>query len=291
MRGKIVVEKKVCAITGVAGGLGFGTAKIMGEKYKLLVSDVNQERLDKAVAELKGMGMQAESMLVDVAERSQVAAFAEKAKSMGTIASVIHLAGLTGFSGTPEAIFRVNSLGAVHLNEEFYKVLEPGSAIMDICSSVAYLMPRDRWPIDLFKLCRQEDKEEFCNRMVSHFMEGNPDKAQGMAYTWSRCFIYWYMGECTYKFGQSGIRVVSVAPGIIETEMSRLDMEKSGSLEPRLTYVAMGNRMGRIDECAFLISTLVDERNSYFSGVVVPCDGGEIGSGFKGQRTPRVEEE
>lgn len=284
------MEKKVCAITGAAGGLGFGTAKIMGEKYKLLISDVNQEKLDKAVAELRGMDMEVEGMLVNVVDRSQVTAFAEKAKSMGTIASVIQLAGLTGLSGEPKTIFKVNTLGTMYINEEFYKVMEPGSAIMDIGSSAAYLIPRDRWPIDLFKLSRKVDKEEFCDKMISFFMEGSPEKAQGMAYTWSRCFIYWYVGECTYQFGQKGIRVVSVAPGIVETEMSKKDMEKSGSLESRLTYVAMGNRMGKIDEAAFLISTLVDERNSYVSGITVPCDGGEMSSGFKGQRTPRVEE-
>jgi NAD(P)-dependent dehydrogenase (short-subunit alcohol dehydrogenase family) len=283
------MAKKVCVITGAAGGLGFGSAKLMGETYKLLISDVNKEKLDKAVAELRGMGYEAEGMLVNVADRGNVKAMAEKAKSMGTIASVIHLAGLTGLTGEPELIFRVNALGVININEEFYKVLEPGSAIMDICSSVAYLMPRDRWPIDLFKLARKDDKEEFAKKMISFFLDGNPEKPQGMAYTWSRCFIYWYVMDCTYKFGQKGIRVVSIAPGVIDTEMSRQDLAKSGSLEPRLTYIALGNRLGRIDETAFLISSLVDERNSYITGIIVPCDGGEIGSGFKGQRTPRNE--
>jgi NAD(P)-dependent dehydrogenase (short-subunit alcohol dehydrogenase family) len=269
--------------------LGFGSAKLMGEKYKLLISDVNKEKLDKAVAELRGMGFEAEGMLVNVADRGEVKAMAEKAKSLGTIASVIHLAGLTGLTGEPELIFRVNALGVININEEFYKVLEPGSAIMDICSSVAYLMPQSRWPIDLFKLARKEDKEEFAKKMISFFLDGNPEKPQGMAYTWSRCFIYWYVMDCTYKFGQKGIRIVSVAPGVIDTEMSRQDLAKSGSLEPRLTYIALGNRLGRIDETAFLISSLVDERNSYITGIIVPCDGGEIGSGFKGQRTPRNE--
>lgn len=282
------MAKKVCVITGAAGGLGFGTAKIMGEKYKLLISDINQERLDKATAELTAMGMEVEAMRVDTAERSQVTALAEKAKSMGVIASVIHLAGLTGLSGDPETIFKVNSLGTIHINEEFYKVLEPGSAIMDIGSSAAFLRPTEIWPIHLFELSRNEDRKEFCEKMMEIVLQAGPP--QGMAYTWSRCFIHWYVKECTYKFGQKGIRVVSVAPGIIETEQSKRDMEKSGSLESRLTYVALGHRMGRIDECAFLISTLVDERNSYVSGIIVPCDGGEMASGFKGQRTPRSEE-
>ncbi|MDR2740218.1 MAG: SDR family oxidoreductase [Treponema sp.] len=281
--------KKICVITGAAGGLGFGCAKIMAEKYKLLISDVNKEKLDQAVSELRDKGYEAEGILVDVSDRSQVKAMAEKAKGMGTIASVIHLAGLTGLYGEPARIFRVNAMGVININEEFYNVLESGSAIMDICSSVAYLMPRDRWPIDLFKLARKEDKEEFFNKMVSFFLDGNPEKPQGMAYTWSRCFIYWYLMDCTFKFGQKGIRLVSTAPGVVETEMSKQDLAKSGSLEARLSYVAMGNRMGTIDEAAFLISTLVDERNSYLTGIIVPLDGGEIASGFKGQRTPRNE--
>jgi NAD(P)-dependent dehydrogenase (short-subunit alcohol dehydrogenase family) len=281
------MTKKVCVITGAAGGLGFGCAKLMGENYKLLVSDINKEKLDKAVEELRGMGYETEGMQVNTAEWGEVQTMAEKAKSMGTIGSVIHLAGLTGLYGEPELIFRVNALGAININEEFYKVLEPGSAIMDICSSVAYLMPRDRWPIDLFKLARKEDKEEFCGKMIAFFRDMQPP--QGIAYTWSRCFIYWYVMDCAYQFGQKGIRIVSIAPGVVDTEMSRKDLAKSGSLEPRLTYVALGKRLGRIEEAAFLISSLVDERNSYVTGIIVPCDGGEIASGFKGQRTPRNE--
>jgi len=283
------MTKKVCVITGAAGGLGFGAAKIMGEKYKLLLSDVNSEKLDNALAELAGMGMEAEGMLIDVSDRAQVTAMAEKAKSMGTIASVIHLAGLTGL-GEAEPTFRVNALGTIFINEEFYKVMEPGSAIMDIGSSAGHMIPKENWPVDLFKLSRNEDKEEFCEKMLAHFVPTvPPEYAGGMAYTYSRCFIHWYVMDCTYKFGLKGIRVVSVAPGIIETEQSKIDVANYAGLGARLTYVAIGQRLGRIEECAFLISTLVDERNTYLTGVIIPCDGGEIASGFAGQDEPRSE--
>ena len=280
--------KDVCAITGAAGGLGLGTAKKMGETHKLLLSDMDEGKLNKAVEELRGMGMEAEGMIVDVSDRSQVDAFAKKAAEMGRVQAVVHLAGLTALFAAPEKILRVNAFGTMYVNEAFYEVMDAGGAIMDICSISAYLLPEDRIPYNIYEISR-DDKEEFYNKLME--VVNNPSfepVKQGMAYTFSRSFIKWYVSDCCTKFGKKGIRVVSIAPGIVETEMSKQDMDKSGSLDAMLSYCPMG-RQGRIDEAAFLISTLVDERNSYVNGLVVLCDGGMYGAGYRGQREPKAE--
>lgn len=111
--------KKICVITGAAGGIGFGAAKKMGETHSLLISDVNQAKLDKAVKALREEGIEVEGMLVDVGERDQVEALAEKAKRLGQVAAVIHLAGLTPTFAPPELIMKVNALGPMYINEAF----------------------------------------------------------------------------------------------------------------------------------------------------------------------------
>lgn len=138
----------------------------------------------------------------------------------------------------------------------------------------------------MFKLSRV-DKETFFNKILELVPSDAPEPLrQGMAYTYSRCFIQWYVKDCCFDFGKKGIRVLSIAPGIVETEMSVKDMEKSGNLDVTLSYCPLG-RQGRIEEAAFLVSTLVDERNSYVNGVDILCDGGCYAAGFVGQRTPR----
>ena len=280
--------KKICAITGGTGGIGFGTAKIMGKTHALLIGDLNQEKVDIAVAELQGMGFEAEGMVVDVTERNQVTAFAQKAAGMGIVQAVTHLAGLTALFAPPAEILKVNALGTMIVNEEFYKVMGAGSCIMDICSAAAYMLPTDRIPLDVFELSRT-NKETFYEKIVEQVPSDAPESLQqGMAYTYSRCFIKWYVKDCSFNFGKKGIRVVSVSPNNILTDMQVLDMEKSGNLDVTLTYSPFGRR-GTVEEATFLISTLVDERNSYVTGVDILCDGGCYASGFVGQRTPRSE--
>lgn len=280
--------KDVCAITGATGGLGFGAAKKMGETHKLLISDINQEEVDQKVHELQRMGIEVEGMVVDVTDRSQVAAFANKAASMGEVQALVHLAGLTALFAKPAKIIKVNSIGTLNVNEEFYNVMEKGSCIMNICSSAAYMISDDRVPFDVFKISRT-DKELFYNKMLEQVpSDVNESLQQGMAYTYSRRFIMWYVKDCCFKFGKKGIRVLSVSPGIIDTEMSKRDMEKSGNLDVTLSYCPLG-RIGTVDEAAFLISVLVDKRNSYVNGVDILCDGGCHAAGYKGQRTVRDE--
>ena len=73
-----------------------------------------------------------------------------------------------------------------------------------------------------------------------------------------------YVKDCAFVFTQKGIRVLSVSPGLIDTDMSRKDMDKSGNGEVTLSYTSMG-RSGSVDEIAYLFSIFVDEKNSYLT--------------------------
>ena len=107
-----------------------------------------------------------------------------------------------------------------------------------------------------------------------------------MAYTWSRCFVYWYARKCAYKFGrEKGIRVMTVSPGVVKTEMATADMEKSGAdnMARTMSWSALG-RPADPSEIAFLFSTIIDERNSYLTGADIYFDGGCDAAGYHGQR-------
>lgn len=157
--------------------------------------------------------------------------------------------------------------------------------IIDISSSAAYYIPASMIPEETFKLSRS-DKEEFYTKMMALIEAVDEFKRQGMAYSLSRNFVQWYVKDCAFIFAQKGIRVLSVSPGLIDTDMSRQDMDKSGNGDVTLSYTGMG-RTGVVDEIAFLFSTLVDERNSYLTGIDILCDGGCYATGFRGQRVAK----
>lgn len=65
--------KKVALITGANKGLGFQTAKELGQKgIKVLVGARNEERGNKAVSELKNEGIDAQFVQLDVSDASSI---------------------------------------------------------------------------------------------------------------------------------------------------------------------------------------------------------------------------
>ena len=280
------MEKKVCVVTGGTGGIGLATAKEMGKHYSVLLCDVSQEKLDGALEELRGLGCEAEGMVCDISDRSQTEALARRAAAMGKIAGVVQLAGLTPTFAPAPKILRVDTLGPININESFFEVME-GGCIIDICSSTAHFIPMEHWPLDNFKLALT-DKDAFYAAMLAQnetYPEENNMRAN-MAYSWARCFIYWYARQCAYQFGrEKGIRVMTVSPGIVRTPMSTADMEKSGAdnMARTVSWTAL-NRPGTPEEAAFLFSTIIDERNSYLTGADIYFDGGCDAAGYHGQR-------
>ena len=73
------------------------------------------------------------------------------------------------------------------------------------------------------------------------------------------------------EFGAKGIRINAVAPGYIETEMTK-DLKKAKTM---LGAVPM-NRMGTAEEVANVVLFLSSDVASYVNGEVVVVDGGLI---------------
>ena len=63
---------RIAVVTGGAGGMGLATAKILGSDHQVILSDVRQERLDAAVADLNALGIEAEGVVSDITDRQSV---------------------------------------------------------------------------------------------------------------------------------------------------------------------------------------------------------------------------
>ncbi|MBV9487903.1 MAG: SDR family NAD(P)-dependent oxidoreductase, partial [Frankiaceae bacterium] len=99
--------RTVAVITGGAGGMGLATAKIMGTNHRLLLSDVSDDRLDAAVAELRAAGVDADATRCDVTDGDSVRALVERARSLGEVVAVVHTAGVSPQMGGPEMMLRI----------------------------------------------------------------------------------------------------------------------------------------------------------------------------------------
>lgn len=261
---------KVCVITGGGSGMGLEAAKFMPKDKIIVLSGRTEAKLKKAVAELSALGFEAYAKTCDTSKRESVKALVSYAVSLGEVKTVINSAGLSPAMADPETIVRVNALGTVYMNEEFSKVMKKGSVIVDVASNSAYVLPKFLINKKVYALADQ-DEEKFVAKIIkkAKLAKGNYQRS-GFAYALSKNFVVWYAKKCAFDYGPKGIRVVSLSPGLIATDMGNLEAKDGGMLIGFSTE----ERMGKPEELGYALATVADERNGYLAGVDVLCDGG-----------------
>ena len=251
--------------------MGLAAAKFMPKDKIIVISGRTMSKLEGAVAELKALGYDAYAKACDTSNRESVKELVAFASSLCEIKNVINAAGVSpAMKGTQESILRINALGTVYVNQEFSKVMSKGSVIMDISSNSAYVLPSFLINKKVYALA-ETDEATFLNKLIkkSNMAKGEYQR-KGFAYSLSKNFVVWYAQKCAFEYGKKGIRVASLSPGLIATDMGNLEKEEGGMLIP----FSCEERMGTPEELGFAIASLADERNGYLAGVDILCDGG-----------------
>jgi NAD(P)-dependent dehydrogenase (short-subunit alcohol dehydrogenase family) len=123
---------KIAFITGGASGAGLGQAKLFGGLgAKVTIVDIRQEAIDKAVAELKGLGIDALGIQMDLTNREQYIAAADKAEKH--------------WGGPPHLLFNtagVNSFGPAEAStfEDYDWIL--GVNLFGVINGLCIFVPR-----------------------------------------------------------------------------------------------------------------------------------------------------
>ncbi|MFZ5652988.1 MAG: SDR family NAD(P)-dependent oxidoreductase [Pseudomonadota bacterium] len=128
------VEGKVAFITGAASGMGLGMARAFARAgMKVMIADIEAEPAQKAAAELKGQGLDAAWVQVDVRKLEAVQAAADQTiKTFGKVHVISNNAGVAvgGYSETCNMrnwhwVVDVNLWGVVHGLQAFVpRILE-----------------------------------------------------------------------------------------------------------------------------------------------------------------------
>lgn len=268
----------VCVITGGGSGMGLEAAKFMPKDKIIVLSGRTLKKLENAVEELKDLGFTAYAKTCDTSDRESVKQLVKFCCELGEIKNVINSAGLSPAMSNGETIVRVNALGTVYINQEFSKVMNKGSVIVDVSSNSAYVLPSFLINKKVYELA-ETDEELFVKKIIkkSNLAKGDYQRA-GFAYSLSKNFVVWYAQKCAFEYGPKGIRVVSLSPGLIATDMGNLEAKDGGFL----IKLSAEERMGKPEELGFALATVADERNGYLAGVDVLCDGGSTnGKKFK----------
>ena len=130
-------------------------------------------------------------------------------------------------------------------------------------------------PEGLYKYSRI-DKNLFMKKMMARVILFPKNMHSGMAYTFSKNFVNWYARTDAAKFGEKGIRILTVSPGNFDTPMGKYEYRQA----EKFTGHCAIKRLGRADEIAHLFACLVSEKLSHLTGTDILCDGGLLASGL-----------
>ena len=106
-------------------------------------------------------------------------------------------------------------------------------------------------------------------------LEGNWDgeEGSGAAYGWAKRGVIRLVRREASAWGARGGRLLSVSPGIINTPMSRQELEKQPMMQVMLDNTPVP-RMGAPSEVADLVAFLVSDNADYLTGTDILIDGG-----------------
>ena len=239
-------------VTGGASGLGFATAeRVVAAGGKVVLFDINDELGEASAAKL---GDNAWYLNTNVADESSVqGSIAKAAELMGGITLAVNCAGIAtagralGREGTwPSEMFnkviQVNLVGTFNVTKEAAAVMNQNEP--------------------------NEDGERgviVSTASIAAF-EGQIGQA---AYSASKGGVHAMMLPLAREFANFGIRVNTIAPGIMLTPMmSGMPQEVQDSLAAQVPFP---KRLGKPDEYAVTVQYIYE--NAYVNSETIRCDG------------------
>jgi NAD(P)-dependent dehydrogenase (short-subunit alcohol dehydrogenase family) len=269
-----IAMSHVAVITGGAGGMGLATAKVVGHDHTLVLCDVRQDRLDEAARTLDGLGITVTAVNCDVTDRGAVDALLDTAAGLGTLASVIHTAGVSPSMGSAEYVMRTNAVGTVNVNEAFFARADEAGAIVNVASMAAHMLPENMIPTAQFPQALR-DEHAFMADMLAACSIVPEEMQSGIAYAVSKSFVRWYSVAQCERFNGKGLRILSVSPGSFETEMGLLEADAGAGA---MVADAAVPRWGKPEEMAALLAFCASDKAGYLTGIDILNDGGVIAS-------------
>ena len=244
---KKLLENKIAVVTGGADGIGKATAlKFAEEGAVVVVWDMNEEKGESTVEEIKQKGSKAVFMQVNTAKYDEVSMATTKVVELyGKADILINNAGITRDSTikkmTPEIwqqVIDVNLTG-----------------VFNCCKCMSDVMVENGWG-------------RIINASSVVALYGNFGQTNYVA---TKAGLIGMTKTLAKELGKKGITVNAVAPGFIATEMvKKMPTEVLKSMEEKVPL----KRLGLPEEIAATYAFLSSDEAAYINGTVISVDGG-----------------
>ena len=240
-------ENQIALVTGASRGIGRAIAEVLGRRGATVIGTATSEQGAQAISEMLAVaGIRGAGKVLDVTDADSVASLMKDVTdNYGTPAILVNNAGIT----------RDNLLMRMK-DEEWDEVIETNLT-------------------SAFRMCRACLKGMMKARfgriiMISSVIgaTGNPGQAN---YAATKAGVIGFAKSLAREIGSRGITVNAVAPGFIDTDMTRaMPQEQRTAL---LGQIALG-RLGDVTDIANTVAFLASSDAGYITGETIHVNGG-----------------
>jgi len=254
MKDQLALDGRVAVVIGAAQGIGRSTAfALAGLGATIVAMDWNGELVTRTATELADAGFRASPVEVNVADSARVAqAMADVVAQHGRLDALVNCAGVACHGDSldlPDAEW--DRVIGINLTGAFWAAREAGRQM------IALGKPGSIVTIGSIS-------GEIAN-VPQHQTAYNASKAG--VHNMTKCLAV--------EWASQGIRVNAIAPGYVETELTRGGIENPVWFARWSDLTPMG-RVGQPEEIAALAAFLTSDAASYMTGSVVNIDGGYL---------------
>ncbi|MBV1932093.1 MAG: SDR family oxidoreductase [Porticoccaceae bacterium] len=242
---------KVAIITGGNGGLGLGIAKgLAKEGCAVSLVGRNQDKIDKAVAEMEALGAKAIGVQADVSNEDDVNRMVkETADQLGRVDILFNNAAISwGIAPEKMTIEEWDKFIAIDLTSCF------------LCAKACYPEMVKAGGGKIINVGSAITKKGFGKLVHYAAAKGGMDHmTQSLAMAW----------------GKDNIQVNAVLPGLVHTEMMPcFGPDKIGPLVDYAVKKSSVNRYGMPDDFEGISVLLSSQASSFITGSIIVADGG-----------------
>ena len=240
-------SENVALVTGASRGIGRAIAlELGGRGFTVIGTATSQAGADNISSYLEGKNYLGKGYCTDVSSNESVSGLLTQIQEGFAVPTVVvNNAGIT----RDHLLMRMNA-------EEWDAVIQTNlSSIYRVCRACLKGMTKARW-----------------GRIVNvSSIVGSMGNAGQTNYAASKAGIEGFSRALAKEIGSRGITVNSVAPGFIDTDMTRDLPEKQ--TEILLSQIPL-SRLGKSEEIASVVGFLVSDGGAYITGETIHVNGG-----------------
>lgn len=262
-------KRQSIVITGAAGGIGMACAKTF-QNEPLILTDYSQEQVDKTVDTLQKEGFNVTGIACDITNKKDISKLIDFVSDQGELKALIHSAGVSGTVSDLKKVFTIDLVATDYLIDAFYELATKDSAITLLSSMMAHIVPPNEKYDEALRNPQKEDSFD----TISQFVGGSSDTM----YNFCKRGVILLSIKNAERFGAKGARIVTVSPGVIETEMGLKAAQEHPERMEMIKNATPLKRNGSPEDISGVVKFLVSDAARFITGTDILVDGGVIES-------------